>query len=392
MGLIAMKRKAAILAILMLVVFLLAAAIVFLHQRHAPEPVYEGKRAMEWALEFQHPIPARREEAGKVLLQFDESALPALIRALEKEPAFLQKAYLKHQEKIPKRLRRPLLRVLKPHDPGLRRLAAARAIPRLPFCAIQTVPALRKLLYSSDGFLSYNAAVALVASGKEPGMQALIAALDSPVHQTRLAASSALAGAPAQAHAAIPALINRFQDSAQLASQAAYTLGRIGSPALPAILEALDHPDPRARQHALRALTSMHDDARPALAKLLAMSKDDSPAVRTGALLALKTTSPTNRKAIQAAITALDDPETEVRLAALHLLAQAPTAAGPGFPSLIEILKNDPPELSVLALRILPRLDVGTETAVPVLQQLADHPDPEVRMLAEAALTAWKEN
>jgi hypothetical protein len=107
-------------------------------------------------------------------------------------------------------------------------------------------------------------------------------------------------------------------------------LGRIGAPAVPALIDALRSVDPNVRKKAIEVLGRMGEDAAPAVLSLTAL---------------------------------LDDPDITVRKAAARTLGQIGPAAKDAVPSLMRNLFQQP------ALEPAP--------ASPALQAVPAQPQPE---------------
>jgi HEAT repeat protein len=132
---------------------------------------------------------------------------------------------------------------------------------------------------------------------------------------------------------AIPALVASFHDHGM---GVAYALAKIGSPALPNLIEALD--DPKVRGPAVAGIERMGPAAAPAVPTLAALLKDPSPGMRSIALRALAAIGEGARGATPDLILVLDDPVQYVRVGAADTLA----AIGPGAAAAV-------PKLSAMA-------------------------------------------
>lgn len=102
--------------------------------------------------------------------------------------------------------------------------------------------------------------------------------------------------------------------------KAPWALSKIGVPALPALIAALDHPDPNVRLRAIRPIVAMGNvasDAAPALARRL---KDEAPRVRQWSAAALGQIGPPAAGGVPGLIEALKDAEPSVRQAAAAAL------------------------------------------------------------------------
>jgi HEAT repeat protein len=151
---------------------------------------------------------------------------------------------------------------------------AALALGRLGDAVL---PALRDLLADADTDRRWWAARALAAVGT-PAAQALLAtALDDPNPDVRACAAQGLG--ELRAEEAVTGLVRCLADSSAFVSRvAADSLARIGPPAVPALIAALQAEAVLARAGAARALSIIQpEDAIPALCAAL----DDPSAIVT---------------------------------------------------------------------------------------------------------------
>ena len=131
-------------------------------------------------------------------------------------------------------------------------------------------------------------------------------------------AAEVLAEIGPDAKAAIPKLVPLLDDHSSehvlagenLAMRCASTLGMIGEPALPAVLDALKSPDWRTRNAALWALKVMGPKAHSAIPAVVALFRDPDANVRSAAVDALGGMGPETEKAIPDLVVLLGDTET----------------------------------------------------------------------------------
>lgn len=120
----------------------------------------------------------------------------------------------------------------------------------------------------------------LVEAPDATAAPALLRALEDPEPEVRVAAAWALGARPltARRDVAIAALRRRLEDIPEVAWMAAEALARYGEAALEALTESLRHPHPQVRILAARALARI---ASPrSVAALAAALEDPSPLVR----------------------------------------------------------------------------------------------------------------
>ena len=211
---------------------------------------------------------------------------------------------------------------------------------------------------------------ALVNLGR-PAVPVLIRSLKSDNDDIRLQAVQALSRIGPEAEEAVPALIDVLKnrkltktesklDKADwmISSDAGGALASIGTPAIPALADALRDKREYVRFDAGSALSRIGEPAVHALVEAL---RDEQPAVRFEAARALERIGPPAKRAV---------------------------------PSLIAALKkgDSPPHLvSMYAARALGQ--IGEEQAIPALVEMLEEEDVHVRTHAAEALhiLGWKE-
>lgn len=138
------------------------------------------------------------------------------------------------------------------------------------------LPALRELLTSADSDRRWWAARGLAAVGSASARQLLVAALDDPDPYVRACAAQGLG--ELQVGEAVAALAGRLSDSDPLVSRiAADGLARIGPPAVPHLIAALQEGGVAARAGAARALSIIQPEE--AVTALVAALDDPSAIV-----------------------------------------------------------------------------------------------------------------
>jgi HEAT repeat protein len=141
------------------------------------------------------------------------------------------------------------------------------------------LPSLHELLSDADPERRWWAARALAAVGTESARRQLIAALADPDAYVRACAAHGLGEPGAGFEEAVRPLVTCLADASPLVSRvAADSLARIGSPAVPALIAALQAKVTSVRAGAARALCVIQpEEAVPALCAAL----DDPSAVVT---------------------------------------------------------------------------------------------------------------
>jgi len=139
------------------------------------------------------------------------------------------------------------------------------------------LPALRDLLADADSDRRWWAARGLAAVGTHAAQELLATALDDPDADVRACAAQGLG--ELRAADAVPGLARCLADSSPLVSRiAADSLARIGPPAVPDLMVALQAEEVLTRAGAARALSVIQpEEAIPALCAAL----DDPSAIVT---------------------------------------------------------------------------------------------------------------
>lgn len=100
-----------------------------------------------------------------------------------------------------------------------------------------------------------------------------------------------------------------FPDSTEQ-EVAAQALGRIGQPAVPMLMNALQHRDPHVRLQAAQVLAKIGPEAKAAVPILVAALDDQDPRVRRASARALGQIGPAAQDAVPALMRSLVQPET----------------------------------------------------------------------------------
>ncbi len=109
---------------------------------------------------------------------------------------------------------------------------------------------------------------------------------------------------------------------------------------LPALLEALDHPEPSFRYWGLMGIGNLGMQAESALEKVYHGLSDRSPVVRVSAARALYEIGREGQEALPVLIDALHSPHEWVRLQAVTVLDSIGEQARPAIPALTEALND----------------------------------------------------
>ncbi|WP_017716539.1 HEAT repeat domain-containing protein [Kamptonema formosum] len=207
-------------------------------------------------------------------------------------------------------------------------------------------------------------------------------------------------GAPA-----IPTLINALQsENLQVRQGAAVALGKIGEPAIPDLIKALHSKNQRVRWHAAAALGSIDyadvggdkKDADAVISALIKLLKDPDVPVRRCAAGSLSQISqqwqnnqvpPTAKEAIPQLRSALQNPDVNLRRSAAVTLANMRAEAKDAIPDFIKALKDRDAKVRFSAIDGLGRIGLPAKDAVPELRALLKQDaDLNVRFNAAWAL------
>ncbi len=156
---------------------------------------------------------------------------------------------------------------------------------------------------------------------------------------------------------------------------------RLGTPALPFVLRAMNDPDADVRQQARAELRHM-EGALPWLEERAL--RDPDPAARIRAIEGLAEV-PHAGEALPTLDKALGDPDPAVRRAAIRTEASLTRGTNHSVPVLLKVLTRpgEEPEVRAEAAEAIGRLGPVAKEAIPVLVQALK--DPEERVREEAA-------
>lgn len=190
-------------------------------------------------------------------------------------------------------------------------------------------------------------------------------------------------GAPA-----LPYLLEYLNDPNKSSREScADALGSIGpdaAGAVPALVKALADPNAEVREYAASALgriASQKEIALPALKKSLA---DANPRVNFAASLAILNMDPADGIALAKLKESIRHKDEGVRSSTLLNLKDYPLIAKSVIPELIKAVDDSHPNVQKDAMRILS--DVGAAEAVPNIIPMLQHPDEFTRWSAIEAL------
>jgi HEAT repeat protein len=145
---------------------------------------------------------------------------------------------------------------------------AEKAVPALIELGEEALPALRELTHSSDADHRWWS-LRVLAQSPHAHTEWLVPSLSDPAREVRQCAALGLAIKPGES--AIQPLVQALSDEdSMVSSLAVNALVKIGSPAVPALMEVVKKAPQSARIHALRALAEIRDHrAIPVMMKVM---------------------------------------------------------------------------------------------------------------------------
>jgi HEAT repeat protein len=267
------------------------------------------------------------------------SARPLLVEILKEEPST--------QQTRSERMKRNKVRA-----------SAAFALASIARDAESTAPLLAEMLEHPDPVVWEGAALALgrMEERATPALSALMGALTkepAPNPWTKI-------------HPAV------------------HALSRIGRPAIPTLVEALQSMQPVVRQRAAAALGGMLDKELTQGALIKAATEDEDQEVRRSATLALGFPYGSDRNdavVVPALVRIVKDRTPEVRAAGVRVLAALRPDEYPSAP-FVALLRDPAANVRLDAVRAFTDLRPRREITFP-LESLLNDPDDDVRVAAE---------
>jgi HEAT repeat protein len=182
---------------------------------------------------------------------------------------------------------------------------------------------------------------------------------------------------------AIPALMKALQDKNLLVRRsAALVLAKIGPPAIPDLAKALNNPDADVRSRAASALGGIGPEAKTALPQLVFLLQDSNAKVRSSAASALGGIGAEAKTALPQLVFLLQDSNAKVRSSAASALGGIGPEAKTALPQLVPLLQDSNADVRSSAAFALGSLGPEAKTALPQLVSLLQDSNADVRSSA----------
>jgi HEAT repeat protein len=229
----------------------------------------------------------------------------------------------------------------------------------------------------------------------EEWKQVLATDLDPETRKKAIQALGAF-GANGYGEEAVSAIVEALEpgDSQTVAQAASPALGRIGPPAVPALVRLLKHERPLVRGSAADALSRFYTPAKaksalPAIPALVEATRDEDASVRSyacgalGTIMARAQTPQVVKLVVPALSSVLKDDVEEVRVSAARALRGIGPGAAPAVPALIaaieaswpERLQSRRDETFQRAIEALGAIGPAAKVAIPVLTEAMESSD-----------------
>jgi len=266
--------------------------------------------------------------------------------------------------------------------------SAAQSIVALGEGAVPAVPALVKRLGTFPGDSTTTDEYFKLMYGMGPiAVPGLISALDTPEWRTRETACRILAKMGPHAKAAIPALIKLMSEPGHgISHTAAYSLGEIGSPSVPYILDILRSEDEQLRNFAAQMSVRRVPSELNLEEQLLGIIQDSEEKLTTRrsaieALSSLKLNNP--ESVIDVLVAKLGESQGNIGSAATHTLGRIGPMAAPKVMKAFQSKNTLARSWSTYAIKLM---HPPVKEAVPGLIKLLNDKEATVRYGAKSAL------
>ena len=190
---------------------------------------------------------------------------------------------------------------------------------------------------------------------------------------------------------AVPPLKNLLlRGQSPLCDRAGVALARAGGPALPALSDALGHPNPAVRLAAVSALLAVDGNKKFVAESLAKVWKDGDPAVRDAGLNSLPLSGDEGGRLVPIFMAGLKDSSAPERIRSAMALAKLGQRAQASAGALMAALSDSEGGVRSAAAQALGLVGPDSGLAVPKLVLLAKDPDAVVRQGAVFALGNMK--
>jgi len=284
----------------------------------------------------------------------------------------------------------PYLVYIIQHDSKLVKEDAINALGKIGPAAKDAVPLLIEIL--KDGIESFRVDAARALGGIGPpaaeAVPFLVDKLRTDVRDVKRECAEALGKIGVADDDVISALRNAMEpnEHAWVQNQAALALGKLGPPALPALINALGDEHGQIRERAAEGLKEMGIAAKDAETALIKSLQDPNPEVRRYCAKALGSIGRESPAAVAALRGLINDKDFWVRAAAAEGLGMAGSAAKEAIPDLLKALTDKSGMVRSQSALALHLIDPSVIDAVGFLvKELASH-DLEARAAAAFAL------
>ena len=249
-----------------------------------------------------------------------------------------------------------------------------------------TVIALSFLSFTSPLLLTRNA-VAESVSAPKPSSKEISSLIEKLKTNDERELDAAIKKLGKIGEPAIPALMKALQDKNLLVRRsAADVLRQIGRPAIPDLAKALNNPNADVRSNAAYALGRIGAEAKTALPQLVPLLQDSNADVRSNAAYALGRIGAEAKTALPQLVPLLKDSDANVRSNAAYALGSIGAEAKTALPQLVPLLKDSNADVRSNAAYALGGIGAEAKTALPQLVPLLKDSNADVRSNAAYAL------
>jgi HEAT repeat protein len=181
----------------------------------------------------------------------------------------------------------------------------------------------------------------------------------------RTAAAQAIEGIGTGSREAIPTLINTLGDRDwRVRYRSIGTLVKIGEPAVPALMQVINHNDSTVRQGVVEAFGEMQVTDPEIIASVASLLKDKEEMVRGKAADALRNIG---KDAIPILVESYEKSNSEMKILIMSAIGGIGADAQTAIPKITEILKGGKPNERSEAARALGKIGIAKEMAISAL-------------------------